>query len=225
MAHLAACLSASSQEILHELETTRRHTKPNVVTLDQQLDNEADSPRLTNVIRGHEYMTKGKWGHKKTFAEIYREDKSYLQWVRRHVDGTSHHALRALKAYVEMRDHSKSERIQREQSGQYPITPIRPKSKAPVPAAQSRLIHGPDFSRRRRTLHEIDAMETEVNEDALVHWIHLTGAVLDQQDMKCRAHMERAYEAMQDAHRGYHLAKMVARLTTPNRVYTESMEW
>ena len=76
MAHLAACLSASSHEILHELETTRRHTKPS-----QELDNEADSPRLTNAIRGHGYMTKGKWGNKKTFAEIYHKDKSYLQRV------------------------------------------------------------------------------------------------------------------------------------------------
>ena len=27
------------------------------------------------------YMTKGKWGNKKTFAEIYHKDKSYLQRV------------------------------------------------------------------------------------------------------------------------------------------------
>ena len=74
-AKTAAYLSASSQKVLYELETARRHTKPNVVTIDHEPDNEADSPRMINVIRVHEYMTKGKWGNKKTLAEIYQEDK------------------------------------------------------------------------------------------------------------------------------------------------------
>ena len=105
-ARTAAVLECKlSGDSLRARDNKAPHQAECVVTIDYEPDNEADSPRMINVVRDHEYMTKGKWGNKKTLAEIYREDKSYLQWVRRHVDGTSHQALRALKTYVEMRDH------------------------------------------------------------------------------------------------------------------------
>ncbi|CAK9019993.1 unnamed protein product [Durusdinium trenchii] len=93
------------------------HLMPMEQHLDQQHDLEDDSPRHPQIA-GDTVMMEGKFKTKphapaNTFRYIYTCQKNYTGWVRSHIGGTSSQHLRTFKAYVEMRDTKKAQRLER----------------------------------------------------------------------------------------------------------------
>ena len=88
-----------------------------------------------------------------TMAEVYVHQKNYIQWVRSHIGQGSGIGMRALKLYVELRDHNKTRRIQQEREAnannptpiQAPVNPqglatmMRPPPSSPAASEWSRV--------------------------------------------------------------------------------------
>ena len=101
-------------------------------------------------------MKDGKYGKKgmtKTLEEVYMTDKSYINWVREHINAQSSLALQQLKIYVHHRDAKKKERILRQEPLSSQST-LRPKMKAQICmllATCPRSSRPENSQRRRRT--------------------------------------------------------------------------
>ena len=73
--------------------------------LDEYSDTDQDDNGLE--LDGRTMMDMGKFKGQKTLAEVYTDDKGYIQWVRNHKKS----GLLRLKTYVELRDVVKFNRV------------------------------------------------------------------------------------------------------------------
>ncbi|CAK8998574.1 Uncharacterized protein SCF082_LOCUS5703, partial [Durusdinium trenchii] len=106
-------MSPGSHQLLESLQMG--HLMPMDQHLDQQYDSEDDSPRHPQAS-GDTVMMEGKFKTKprapaNTFRYIYTCQKNYTGWVRSHIGESSSQHLRTFKAYVEMRDNKKIQRL------------------------------------------------------------------------------------------------------------------
>ena len=111
------------RQMLQGLETRQGSTLQ--INLDGSPDKEIDGRQ--NPIKGEMHIADGKYGTKKkeskSLAWIYTQDKSYVQWVRAHINLTSAPGMQQLRIYIHYRDQAKKLRVQKESMGQAPVTP------------------------------------------------------------------------------------------------------
>ena len=123
------------QQMMNNLVNADRMTPDKLVTkkdLDQFPDERLDG--VGCPVPGECLMKEGKYGKKgmtKTLEEVYMTDKSYINWVREHINAQSSLALQQLKIYVHHRDAKKKERILRQEPLSSQST-LRPKMKAQI---------------------------------------------------------------------------------------------
>jgi hypothetical protein len=125
-------MSSLARELMDDLELDRQQTQESYAKsqLDTVIDLYEDGDGCP--IPGTEMCRVGKYKNKMTMWEVYSQDKSYLQWIRTHVDhkksGTE---MKRLRLYIEYMDTNKKERIKRERPrGSTQQLPIRPRAKA-----------------------------------------------------------------------------------------------
>jgi hypothetical protein len=89
------------------------------------VDSQPDAPEdfEENPIAPEAVMKVGQ--HKgKTVAEVYRQDKDYLKWVRSHIDQKSTGDMQKLRVFIEFTDVRKRNRINQKQM---PVAPSKSK--------------------------------------------------------------------------------------------------
>ena len=139
--------SPLAKELLNELKEAETHQEVTYVgtQIDQVPDlseDEGDCP-----ISGEELIQTGKYKGKKTMCEVYMDDKSYINWVRQHINKASRKEMIRLRLYVECRDENKKERMKEMKDmkknlmNQMPKTPMRA-AKAKMGAKKSHLREG-----------------------------------------------------------------------------------
>ena len=110
-------------QMLASLEA--RQGMPFQINLDGSPDMEMDGRQ--NPVKGEVYIADGKYGTKKkepkSLAWIYTQDKSYVQWVRAHINQTSAPGMQQLRIYIHYRDQAKKMRMQKENMTQAPVPP------------------------------------------------------------------------------------------------------
>lgn len=97
---------------------------------DKMLDQGRDHPIdfQNHPIPGTTMMGAGKYEKKKTFEQIYKEDKKYVQWVRDNVKASEKkygRDMKQLRIYVAMVDQTKLNRLLAEEVAQMPASPPR----------------------------------------------------------------------------------------------------
>jgi hypothetical protein len=129
--HEAMPKSPLAKALINELQAAEVNQEVTYVgtQIDQVPDmseDEGDCP-----ISGEEMIQAGKFKGKKTMSEAYTEDKTYINWVRAHINKTSAKEMIRLRLYVECHDENKMERMRemkemrKNNMSQMPKTPTR----------------------------------------------------------------------------------------------------
>lgn len=184
-----------SEEVLRMLEQLR--IQDETVTI-KNVDEMGDSPvdLQGNPIFPHTFMYTGKYKTimpKKTYWQIYKEDKKYVQWVRVYIPEKSHEEMQRLKIFISFVDQNKIKRCNEMQDVSRQIAEAKSKAKAkavakgyPKAAAE---VRQPGKTRNR---DEDDDMEWDkVDEPAVQHWEQMTIGVIEHQAAKKQAMVEK----------------------------------
>lgn len=187
-------MSEDTRMFLQQRRDERAPSTMTTTVLDTYEDQVQDGVMELPGFRISDRITEGKHKGKMTFGEIYCQDKPYTRWVRGHIGSHSSSQMRLLKAYIEVRDMRKRERL----GGAVTEMPVTAAPKAPtrrstamgprtegymtpweVVAMPREAVH----SRRRR--NRDDDMEVqEYSDQVLVSWSVLTMGASERQDQR-----------------------------------------
>lgn len=120
----AMCSEGISSEVQRMLQEMQMEEKvATIKNIDQHQDEETDF--MGNPVSQSTIMTIGKYKGR-AFADIYREEKDYVKWVRTHVNSKgSQDMMKKLRIFVEFTDASKIRRVnQNTKETQGPIPPV-----------------------------------------------------------------------------------------------------
>jgi hypothetical protein len=109
----------------------RDETMATIRNVDSFPDHKVDAEG--NLIRSSTLMDKGKYkDEQKTYLSIYMEDKSYVAWVRTHINESSHPTMKKFRVCVAHMDKAKIDRINQEAEHQSPMLPKATQRSPPV---------------------------------------------------------------------------------------------
>eukprot|EP00435_Cladocopium_sp_Y103_P072919 s192_g41.t1 len=100
------------QQMLTSLQEDRQLGVATEKNLDVFPDQEEDQKE--NPVPGQTQLTEGKYKKKKsTMWEVYQQDKSYISWVRSHINPQSNKEMQKFKVFIAFVDQKKIQRINR----------------------------------------------------------------------------------------------------------------
>ena len=131
--------SQLAKDLMEDL--MQEETTPNDFFASSRLDEASDysEDEAECPLMGTDLCEAGKFKGKKSYAQVYREEKSYVQWIRSHITTKSCAGMKKLRLYIECLDNAKKERLQimwqekkamqKEKAGKKQM-PILPKAKS-----------------------------------------------------------------------------------------------
>ena len=127
MASQTVPVSEKALDLLKNLSALTESYDPQM--LDEMPDSAQDDlnwpKEIQRVVTGGVLMTTGK-RKGASVTSVYELDKTYIHWVRSHINKNSGESLRRLQLYVEMRDSAKTHRLARELTESFQKNPAVP---------------------------------------------------------------------------------------------------